>query len=59
MPYWPVLELGYIFQRAAVYVPPARWVGSLIRAAGLHRTLVAFNMSQTVVIARKNAVSRR
>ncbi len=55
MPFWPVLELGYIFQRAAVYVPPANWLRSLARATGLDRTLVAYNMSQTVVIARKSA----
>ncbi|HEX4137097.1 MAG TPA: class I SAM-dependent methyltransferase [Bryobacteraceae bacterium] len=53
MPYWPVLELGYIFQRAAVYVPPANWLRTLAKAAGLDRILVAFNMSQTVVIAHK------
>ena len=55
MPYWPVLELGYIFQRAAVYVPLARPLRSLAQAAGLDRILLAFNMSQTVVIARKTA----
>ena len=54
MPYWPVLELGYMCERAAVYIPPARWLRSLVRAVGLDRTLVAFNMSQTVVIARKS-----
>lgn len=54
MAFWPVLELGYIFQRAAVYVPPANWLRSLTRAIGLDRVLVAYNMSQTVVIARKS-----
>jgi len=41
-------------ERAAVYVPPARWLRSLVTTVGLYRTLVAFNMSQTVVIARKS-----
>jgi SAM-dependent methyltransferase len=54
MPFWPVLELGYIFERAAVYMPPARGLLSLARAIGLDRTLVAYNMSQSVVIARKS-----
>jgi SAM-dependent methyltransferase len=54
MPYWPVLELGYIFERAAVYVPPAGLVKRMLSALGLDRTLVSFNMSQTVVIARKS-----
>jgi SAM-dependent methyltransferase len=55
MPFWPVLELGYILERAAVYVPPAGWLRSLARTAGLDRVRVPFNMSQTVVIARKSA----
>jgi SAM-dependent methyltransferase len=59
MPFFPVLELGYIFQRAAVYVPPARWLRSLARATGLHGILVAYNMSQTVVIARKSTGSQK
>jgi hypothetical protein len=53
MPYWPVLELGYIFQRAAVYVPPANLLRGLAKTTGLDRLLVAFNMSQTVVLAHK------
>jgi 2-polyprenyl-3-methyl-5-hydroxy-6-metoxy-1,4-benzoquinol methylase len=54
MPYWPVLELGYMFERAAVYIPAARGLSGLVRATGLDRKLVPFNMSQTVVIARKS-----
>jgi 2-polyprenyl-3-methyl-5-hydroxy-6-metoxy-1,4-benzoquinol methylase len=52
-PYWPVLELGYIFERASVYVPVARWLRGLVRAVGLGRVLVPYNLSQVVVVARK------
>jgi SAM-dependent methyltransferase len=54
-PYWPVLELGYILERAAVYFPPAQWLRGLVRAGGLDGKLVAYNLSQVVVVARKVA----
>jgi 2-polyprenyl-3-methyl-5-hydroxy-6-metoxy-1,4-benzoquinol methylase len=52
-PYWPVLELGYILERAVVYFPPARWLRGVVRAVGLDGKLVAYNLSQVVVVSRK------
>jgi SAM-dependent methyltransferase len=56
-PYWPVLELGYILDRASVYVSSARWIRKLVRASGFDRILVPYNLGQFVVIARKSTVS--
>ena len=53
MPYWPVLQLGYIADRAAEYIPAFKLLKGLFKAVGADKAFVPFNMGQTIVVAHK------
>jgi 2-polyprenyl-3-methyl-5-hydroxy-6-metoxy-1,4-benzoquinol methylase len=53
IPYWPTLEFGYILERAIPYVPLLKPVHGMVSALGLSRVPLAFNVGQTIVLAKK------
>ena len=55
MPYWPVLQLGYMMDRAAEYISAFKLMKGLFQLLGIDKTFLPFNMSQTIVVARKNS----
>ena len=50
--HWQELQLGYVLRRAAAVVPPARYVGSLVRGLGMEQVPVLYNLGQRLVIAK-------
>jgi len=52
-PYWQTLELGYVLQRAAAYLPMIGLIAKAVNAMGLGSLPLTYNMGQTMVIARK------
>ena len=53
LPYWPVLQLGYMADRAAEYIPAFKLLKSLFKWLGIDKAFLPFNMSQTIVVARR------
>ncbi|MFN8390796.1 MAG: class I SAM-dependent methyltransferase [Bdellovibrionota bacterium] len=53
-PFFQTLELAYVCKRAAPYIPPAGWAGSLLKAVGLGKVPFTYNVGQTMVIAKKD-----
>ena len=52
-PYWPMLELGYILERAIPYVPLLRSVRGIVSAMGLSRVPMRYNLGQIIVVTKK------
>lgn len=52
-PYWQTLEMGYICQRAAAYFPVFRFLGQLLALMRLSKIGLAYNMGQSLVVAKK------
>jgi 2-polyprenyl-3-methyl-5-hydroxy-6-metoxy-1,4-benzoquinol methylase len=53
LPYWPTLQLGYALERATPYIPPLKILVGPLRATGLGRLPLTYNVGQTIVIARR------
>jgi SAM-dependent methyltransferase len=53
-PFWPVLPLGYVAQRAAPYGIPLRWLQRGIDALGIGELWLTYNIGQTLAVAKPN-----
>lgn len=52
-PYWQTLELGYALERAGAYFGVFKLLARGIKAIGLGRVPLRYNMGQTLLVARK------
>ncbi|NBT58887.1 class I SAM-dependent methyltransferase [bacterium] len=53
-PHFQWLEFGYLVYRLEAYLPgPAKWMGKVVKALGLDKTLIPYFAAQTRVIAKK------
>ena len=51
-PFWPVLPLGYLAQRAAPYGRPLRLLKRIIGILGIGKLWLTYNIGQTLVVAK-------
>ena len=52
-PYYQILELGYILDRAAKIIKIIRYISKLIKYIGLHKTPITYFIGQTLITAEK------
>jgi len=51
-PHWQQLQFGYVLERAAILIPPLKWLSKGVSAIGLGSASFSYNMGQTLVVAR-------